>query len=419
MAIYGIKKEISSNITKKEETSIVPHYESDAVDTSLVATVAGQRWPVTYFHRIVPDNMEVTPFDSNLDITLQDYNRIEDFIIKVDSAIPVGTPDGMSGSGIIDTNFIPNPNDLFLVKSPDGRIFIYVVTSIKRINYNDSYLFEIEYQIQTEITNPSDPILTSLIKSTTNELVYNEDFRVTNDKPLYGKAEFEVRKTYLSYIESLLQVWSDRFIKANNKYFMSYSNDGKAYVFDPYMEKFIKNIIGLNNLPNELEIMSMEDDSISILDTFLKNNIVFKAIKQYTIMNTTSSYGNNPYLFTINYTGINKILGLTKIEDDTKSSSNEIIDEIFPKLDNKFYIFREYIYLVLGGTDISLFKDNLTLFEKMVLTLLTGNILSHDDILTIYKNITNLDDAEMFYFMPIFIYMLKYTLEVHTVEFIG
>lgn len=417
MAIFGVNREINSNIERKEESSIVPHYESDAVDTRLVATVAGQAWPVTYFHRLVDDNMSVTAYDPNLNITLQDYNRIDDFIIKVNSAIPVGTPDGMSGDGIIDVNFVPNPNDLFLVKSPDGRVFIYVINSISRINYNESYLFKIEYNIQSEITNPNDPILTKLMGATTNEFVYNKDFRINDDKPVYSKAEFDVRERYLLYIETLMNDWTDNFIVQDNKSYMSYKVN-ENIIFDSNMEAFIKSTIGTSNLPSMVNFLSLDAD-VSILDTFLRNDVVFNRIKQYTLLNNIGSYGNNPYLFTISYTGINKILTLTSIEDDTKVSNNETVNELFPKVDNKFYIFREYIYLVLRGSDITLFNDNLTTFEKMVLTIVTGNILVDADIELIYKNIMQLDEQERFYFMPIFAYMLRYTLEVHTVEFIS
>jgi len=417
MAIFGVNKEINSNIERKEESSIVPHYESDAVDTRLVATVAGQAWPVTYFHRLVDDNMSVTAYDPNLNITLQDYNRIDDFIIKVDSAIPVGTPDGMSGDGIIDVNFVPNPNDLFLVKSPDGRVFIYVINAISRINYNESYLFKIEYNIQSEITNPSDPILTKLMGATTNEFVYNKDFRINDDKPVYSKAEFDVRERYLLYIETLMNDWTENFIVQDNKSYMSYKA-GDNIIFDPNMEAFIKSTIGISNLPSIVKLLSLDVD-VSILDTFLRNDVIFNRIKQYTLLNKIGSYGNNPYLFTISYTGINKVLALTSIEDDTNVSNNEVVNELFPKVDNKFYIFREYIYLVLRGSDITLFKDNLTTFENMVLSMVTGNILADADIELIYKNIMQLDEQERFYFMPIFAYMLRYTLEVHTVEFIS
>ena len=425
MAIYGINEEINSNITRKESDSLVPHYETDATETNLVATVSGQSWKVTFFHRITPNNMDITTYDPNLDITLYDYNRIDDFIIKLDSPVPTGTPDNMDGSGIIDTSFRPNVADVFLAKIPDGRTVIYAISAVKRINYNNNYLYRIEFKAHTIISDPNDPILNKLIKATTNHLVYNEKFRLTHDKPLYGKDEYKIREQYLSYIDALLKLWADRYILTENKYFISFKykdmNEPKiSYrVFDPYIERFVKHIIGINNLPNDLELMSLEDNNVTILDALLNNNVIFKDIKQYYVLKNLGQFTNNPYLFPIQYTGINKLISVTNIDDDTIDSKNAVVNDLFPKLDNKFYIFRQYIYLVLGGDSIEQYSDNLTLFEIMVLKMMDSSPLNHDDIMTIYKNIILLDEKEMFYFIPIFIYMLRYSLEVFTVEFIN
>jgi len=423
MAIYGINEEITSNTTIKDNESLAPHYESDTVDTGLLATISGQRWKVTFFHRVAPNNLDINPYDPNVDITLHDYIRVDDFIIRLDSPIPVGTPDGMEGSGIIDSPFHPNPIDVFLAKAPDGRTVIYVLTAVKRINYNDNYVYKIEFKAYTVISDPNDPTLTKLLQATTEHFVYNEDFRLTRNKPIYKKEEYEIREDYLLYIETLLKIWNNNFIKANNKYFISYryklpnSDDAFVRVFDPFMEKFIKHTVGLANLAEDMELVSIEDDSVTILDTFLRNDVIYDNIKKYVLIKGLGGFNNNPYLFPIHHTGIEKIISVTDIDDTTIVSNNETINDIFPKIDNKFYIFRKYIYLVLGGANIEQFSDNLTLFETMVLKMLTGNILNRDDIVTIYKNIVKLDEPEMFYFIPIFIYMLRYTLEVFTIDF--
>jgi len=50
--------------------------------------------------------------------------------------------------------------------------------------------------------------------------------------------------------------------------------------------------------------------------------------------------------------------------------------------------------------------------------MVTNNTVSKEDIRLVYENIYDLPDEEKFYFIPIFIYILKYYLITFTVKFV-
>ena len=418
MAIFGLTKDIQANITKKEDSSIVPLYDSERVNKDILVALPGLQWEVTFLHRQVNEQTLITQYDPDLDLSLQNFVRINNFVIHVDTPLPKGIPDNLTGSGIIDVDFIPTPNDVILSKLPDGRLAMFALTSVARINYNDIRVFKIEYALYTSFENTDDSIYKTLMASIVEQFYYNKDFRLSNTNPLYTKDEFIDRKLYLNYIERLSTFWNNSFITKDTNFYMGYLKD-KDKIYDPYMERFIINILGTNNLDKDVELLELDNNDLTILDYTLSTDHLTSRVIKYKDLLSNATLGNNPYLTGIVFSGsFSKIISVTTIDDNTIDIDNDIINVHFPKINTKNYIFRDYIYRVLNGENLTNVLDNLTTFERIYLNMITGNILDKDDIKLAYDNIYNLPKEEQFYFIPIFIYTLKYYLLTFTIKFI-
>jgi len=416
MAIFGIEEEIKQNITDKENTSLVPIYDSERVDTSLLVTMSGYNWEVTYLHRKIDENTSITQFDTELDITLQEYIRVNKLIIKVDTPLPTGVPDNLSGSGIIDFNIVPNPNDVFLTKLPDGRTAIFTVQKVERINYNNNNLFKIGYSIYTAFDNTQDGIFTKLMKSVYEEFTYNKDYRLTRTSPMYSNDDIVIRSKFTEHITNLLGYWVNEFITPDTNYYIAYT-DKQILHYDIHMEHFIRNTIGIGNLNNRVEIIDLESKYTSILEYLVNETLSKTTIKKYSKHKRPSEYTNNPYLYALSYNGIGRITEVTDMAE-LDQDTYEIINEFFPKVSNSYYIFSRNIYRVLEGESIDLILEHLTMYEKLFLSTITGNIPNKDDITKLVDNIYEIPTKEQFYFIPILIYIMKYYLTTFTVKFI-
>jgi len=418
MSIYGLNTDIKSTIKIKEDNSIVPLYDSDRTNKELLTILPGIKWKVTYFHRQVDANTLITQYDPNLDLSIQNFIRVNDFIIHVDSALPNGIPDNLVGSGIIDIDFVPNPNDVFLMKLPDGRIGMFTITSISRINYNEETLYKIEYILYTGFNDLEDPIYKVLLNSVGEEFYYNEKFRLSDVYPLYTKDEFINRKLYLEYIDDLLKNWNISFITKDTNFYMGYILDTDK-VYDPYIERFITSVIGVTNLDNTVELLELENNDLTVLDYTLETANIKSNIIKYKDIVSSSILGGNPYLTGIIFSGsFSKVVSVTSIDDSTILIDDSILNIHFPKVNSKNYIFRDYVYRVINGENINNVTDNLTTFERVYLYMVTNNTVSKEDIRLVYENIYDLPDEEKFYFIPIFIYILKYYLITFTVKFV-
>ena len=417
MAIFGLNDEIQETVIAKEDKSLVPAYESERIDERLVSTISGFSWIVTYFHRNVIDINLVTQFDPNLDPTIQDYIRVDELEIKVDTPINSGTNE-LEGSGVLDIDFIPNPNDLFITKLPDGRSIAYVIKSVERFNYNKDNLFNISYSLYKEITDIKDEFMSSLIKSTTEELIYNKDYRLNNTKPLFTKKEVKDREDLYNKINILLTDWTNEYIKPDTKFYMGYRNKDNELIFDPHIEDFIRDTIGLNNIPNKIELAGVENTTINILTCLVDDKIPKNRIMRYVTYVKSSKFGTNPYLFPLYYTGINKIITVTQIEDDTVQSVDDVINEYYPKVDNVNYIFRNRVYDFIFNLQSDGEFETLTKFEQLFITTINGNTIDKKDIDEVYEYIFKLPLVEKFYFEPILTYIIKYYITTFTVAFI-
>jgi len=417
MAIYGLNKDITTIITDKENESLVPLFDSERVNTELLVTLPGSSWEVTYFHRKLTEESLVVQYDPTLDVTLQELIRINDFVIKVDTPLPAGLADDVVGSGIIDVTFIPTANDVFIVKLMDGRSGIFVITNVARFNYNQEKVFKVEYKLYQAPSTIDDPVLIAILNATTETFTFNKDFRLNLSQPLYSEDDIVNRENVSKYIDKLLSQFSSMFITTDTNYFIGFKDNLDTY-FDLHIENFVREVIGITNLNNKLELVDINSENLSILDYTINTDNLTNRIFRYNKIDNSNVLNNNPYLFALSVNNINKVIDVTDFDDSLIPIDNEIINTLFPKINTKNYIFRDYVYSVVNGEPINNVVTNLTKFEILYLNMITGNVISVSDIVEVYNEIYMLPKKEQFYFIPILIYIIKYYLITFTVKYI-
>lgn len=407
---------VSEQIQNKEDTSIVPYFESERSKTILLSALPGLKWSVTYFNREVNDNTLLTEFDATLDITLHSFNRVNNFIIHVEQALPSSITNDITGNGIIDCGFKPTFNDIFLTKTPDGRVLLFEITSVSRVSYNSNNIFNIDYKVRSILDSINDEVLTSLTNSTNNVFYYNKNFRLDNTPDMYSSNDVDTRKIFTDRISKLEDTWCKIAINDKTNYVIGYRNTNGVLVYDCALKSFVYDTIGVTKLTHMLEEINIPKTSFSILD-FIKNpDIGIETIYRYKTFLSSSSYGKRPILNPMTRNGIGYSVNLTNILP-VDIEAQDILNSVYPKIDNKNYIFRDVVYSILEDSEY-VPEVTLTTFENVILDMCNGNILSVTDINTLYTELFKLPDIEMFYYMPILSYIIKYYLLTFTVEFI-
>jgi len=419
MAIFGLDTTIREEIIRKEDSSIVPLMETKRLNEDFLVGLTGYSWEVTYFHRNITNYSLVTQYDPGLDISLQELTRINKTVLKVEDPLPQASENGLTGSAILDISVIPTYNDIFLTKLPDGRTGLFVVTNITRFNYNQEKIFKIDYELSQAFTDVNDVTLVKILSAVTETFTFNKDYRKDNATPLFSSTDISNRNKVIGYINKLVTFMADKFIIPTTNFYLAYIDniDSKAY-YDIHMEQFIKDTIGINNFSPMTETIDLDCTDISILDYIVKTDYLPSRIKRYVNNNSSTSYTSNPYLFSLTYNDIDFVTTVTDINDTSITSDNAIVNTIFPKISNKNYIFRDVVYDVINGVDISTVVNDLTKFEYLFLNMITGNVITDIIITEVYNEIYKLDDKEQFYFIPILNYIIRYYILTFTVKYI-
>jgi len=417
------------NNKREEEKTIVPLFDSDRADELMLPNLSGYNWDVTYFHREVDDYTTVDEFDPELDITLQNYTRIENFRLILESPIPTGIPDNFAAEAIVDCDFTPTPNDLFLTKELDGRIFLYVVKEVDRVTYNNEKLFKISFSIYAEIDDVNDPLLQTLLKSVTQTLYYNPEYRLTSTKPLYTEDELNIQKEFSGYKVKLLSYYKDTFFNnLERTLLIPVKNDLDNYlIYDSYLVNFIDKLVGISVFDNDIFIPNLELKGKSILDYLLRLDNDTTFIERYLNLKTPMNFTYSIDVYPLIGLGCDYIVDLSGFPVD--SLNNEIfksylydldtsIKTLFTPIDRSNYIFRDVIYTVLFGETIDTLTTNLSLMDKIILNIITKNTIEKDDVVKLYKNIIYLPLLEQAYYIPILIYIFDYYLKMYTIPFI-
>jgi len=412
MPIFGLNEEIELNLEEKQDQSLVPMFDSERTNEELRSYIAGYKWEVTYFHRNVNEDAFVTQYDPNIDPALQEYTRIDNFVINVETPLDSGIGEG---SGIIDLGTVPNPNDIFIAKMMDGKPVMFAIRGITKPDYNNEKVFKVDYINIGEITSNDDPYLVTLLKSTVNDYTYNKKYRVTKTQPLLTRKEVSDKKTLFKVIDDLVTYWSNKFITKDTNFYLAYK-DGERTVYDPQMETFIRTTIGINNLSDRIETVEIPDKKISILDLFINENIGKGRVNKYTNFMDTSDRSNNPYLFSLDYIQVDDIIDVAKYPQFEEV--NDTINSIFPKIEAESYIFRKSVYEALLTPEMMLNNVTFTKYEQLVIATMNGDTIKKETILEIYDNIFNIPDEEQFYYIPILIYIARYYINTFTVKFI-
>lgn len=422
MAIFGLdtkSNEIDQVVQDKEDKSLVPLYQSERVDDRVKAFLEGYKWRVTYFHRVINNMDQVTEYDPNLTPDLQDYVRIDNLTLYLENPLPTGIPDDLAGTCLIDINMDPNPNDLFIAKLLDGKAVIFVIEDVTRINYNNDNLFQVTFKLYAEYDSLDDKVFKTLQESTTEELIYNEKYRVTSGQPLYTKDEFNIRKDIYAKIDKLINLLDNKFINYKTQFFYAFRDKDNKLVYDPNMFEHIKKAIGLTYFKNNVERVNIKDPDLTILDYMLNLDISELLVSENVEITPTGDTSNSiyvsPYLDNTIYTLIDNVVNVTT--EPKVYKDNGEINEIFPFIPDGKYIFRKEIYDVVKR-NIDVDASKLTLFEKIFLSFIAREPIEYEDINEIYTNLVDLPTKELFYFTPILVDILHWYVTTFSVPFI-
>lgn len=407
--------------------------------SSIVTMVSGSKWVVEYYRQYLTPDMEPTPLDLDRDPVNQQYLKIRNLELRVESGLSPQQDDktkefAMVGTATVFPGMIPIKGDMLIANTGDGAMTLFTVTRTIRLTNTLDSLYDIEYKAVRTLDQLS---VDNLTAKTSKETVFNKDFISVGKNPLLSLAE---SATYTEALETLQQVtrfYFDTFYDNQFECFTVPSLDCQTAI-DPFLNEFILKIIAKRDFPqyNKVQLHNkhsiVKDNIRTVLDYLLHENTNV-GIASYMSTEWLPSYiGHrfNVHSRGIETSGIDYMINVTKVIPTSIGDlkfNQDIQDEIqlvlgaeitaldfteqqyssslalyYPAIGTR-YIFSEYFYSSDYG--------NMSVVEKMVHNAINKKEIEPNSVMMLLDALMNqAKPIEQYYLIPICFRLLERSL---------
>ena len=365
-------------------------FESDTPVNRIINQLPGFIAHITYFTKSSGTQEAYEYPDFSLDDLIVEYSRIDNLKLYMSAELDGENLDNLQGEGFINAGIRPLPGDFFLYKLYDGRLALFVVTNTEPINYNLTEIFKITFKFYLL---PDKNDLAKIKINTDKEVVASDELNNTDKEVLYDKSRYVLLNRIVNLINRYTKVWTERIITEDNNYTISYyDKDNLRYVGDTNMEEFIVNLFGITNIKN-VALFNKHKNDLTILNILIDKETLKWNIK--TKYETVFVYDklHFPFLKSFMYNQIDFFVSNTNEEED----EYYILSEAFY---NGILEKTEGEVIVENSLEIGLFNS---LNDKDISMEVLEKIIEEAD-----KVIKNNDNKELFYKIPLTIYVLRY-----------
>lgn len=387
-------------------------FSSDVELDNIIQDVKGMKWSVDYFLQLRNVNDTTSPPDTNLPQTVQKYHRIRKLNITLQTPIEQGNVDDITGSAIINSGFLPNPDDVFLATLTGGREALFIITNIDIKHYNIHQIYLVDFKLFKFVEGASTPSYNDILLKVTKEYVYDNEHLLDYSAPIILATDYTAKLNLKKKLPELYDHYLRYFVEPQFNV-ISPPTEMSVYV-DPFLTSFFFKIMSVTDHEKMLKITrtDIENDGsfYTIWDMIIRRDItMLPRLNKNIGFKYTPSTAAYATLRAACYLGINFI---ATPHDD----SNDIIVPAFkniatPRLasyvepvtnkpaSDKSYIFSEAFY-----------KDTLTdksPMEDLITSYLKEEILNTDSLNVLLRDYPAWKTEEQFYLIPILIVLVK------------
>lgn len=338
MGIYRSDKETDDNELSDSETSSdevlepkdrptdQPLHETTTVNhrytaiSSLLTHIEGYSWIVVFYHQLLDEDDEPRELDTSIDPVDQQYQRIQDFELKVTDPLSfryekARRTDTYEGEGVIYPGTVePHVYDHFIGDIGDGRTGIFTITDIEPMSIYTQRCYRIRYNL---LDQSSDELLEDISDKVVSRYHFVKNFMRYGRNPLIEEQDF-IRARYLKdHTEKLFEYYLTRFVDKARRFLLR-PGTGQL-TFDPFIAHALQRMRNVTdykrmrqaNWPRIEEID--EDATLTVWDLLLSNHprpqwLRTGGLEQKMILVDTQVIRRAPFLPNLYYSHIQRIV---------------------------------------------------------------------------------------------------------------
>ena len=409
MGVLGTGKtnEIVKIPTVSEVDDAVLHGSSTEVH-SITQYVEGMPCEVTYFSRISDKDTELNMPDIAIAPAIQQYNRINKLIIKLQGGMPTELSDGsMTGEAIINAGFIPQRGDPLFMQMLDGKVGIFVVTLATKRVYNARDIYHVELSLHA-FKDVNLDVYNDIVNKAAREYTYDKDYVRDNSAPIIVHKQYTdkkyLKRSYYKVLDNYLNMFKDTDTKL-----LRLPTENNVYI-DLLLSNFLHRIVD-NVDNNKLGSMVRVDDGSNVGKYTIWDAVLFKdthmlsvCLRDVGYIKTASMAGyesRTPYHLGIDYT--------TGDLEGTNASSYTVVGETRVRTNTDYPSIRgssEHKY-ILTDDFYNGKLDNLGDFERLVYSYISNTEFSTTDLIAIVDDHMYWSIEDQYMLVPLLLLLIK------------
>lgn len=386
-------------------------------DSTNLYEVGGFTWLGTYFQGLREEDDIADTIDVRIDGSYQQFKRIEDFPLKLQSelsyAIVNETKESNLSTEVILTDvLVPNNGDIFVSQRTTTKIGLFTISEVERLSPFNNSAYKAKLTLIEESNKDDINVrLENLIKKVVATQYYQENYLYLNSKPLLTKEEVGFKEDKLKLATRLSRDYTLRhFNKRTDTYLVI---EGDKVLYDPYLVKFLHQTLRSslqgriydcedagemtifdNLITRDKELSSLIMDKVEVYRTMKGQDLLFAYGLHYTKVNRILTSADKEHA---TFIGQGTTVSCPRYSIDSQFNLSDA-NEVYPDLSNGTYIVSEDFY---NGGDVT------TLFDDVVTKWLNDEAIGSGDVEALVSGLNDLTPLEYYYFVPVIIFLLN------------
>lgn len=408
--------------------------------STLLTAITGASYNVDYYAQVLNENDELRPFDPLQSAPFQQYQRIDNYELKLQESIsqsfnPTDNRLTATGSALTYPYLIPNVGDAFISDIGNGRAGLFTVTeALKKTRFKQTTYeisFELAYIVTEDIARTIDECVVERYHFVKDYIMYGKD-------PVLTSERFESAKTLKQHVQEILSEYLSEFYSYRFSTLLVPSNHQGVY--DPFVIKTMLTLFDSTDHPLLSKITQLNTDDAQFDKYFniwqmlllRQANLVDNCFSQIQVI-PARSFSRNALLQTVAFSGIDLIvLPITRIKsvDDhlgihsrlsysgisldkpasirVPTSPEGVEHPSIPSVeDSSQYMFTQSFYERIGP------HNSLSDFENLVKRYLNQEHLDYKELIAFSESRNHWSTFERFYLLPVLLLLMIYQKRSH------
>lgn len=424
--IENIKEEPASTIghvndfKTQQDLKLTHNYTADELPPSkIVKFIKGYQWTVDYYNNNGDVNTKSTPLGTDISTHVQNYIKIKNCVIYLESPLDVTSVSDLGFKCIINAGFIPIKYDIIISEMIGGKKAMFECIDVKQEHYQTHTVYSTEFKFKFFLNNTSEAYFNILENKTTKTLVYDKNYILDNGSPLLLQDDYDNKIKLKKIRNELMSFYFNKFIDVETKYLSINARKGNNIgylnkelpIIDNYLFNFIRSTIDSseNYLYSTIAFISyVTNYDLTIFDVILKKDIdlLDDTVNEITY-NVPLNSGPMPEVRSIYYSDVGLIATPKYSYPDDRyvcrlNKEYFLTESTSPMKDKNikdYYIFSEAFY----KRDLT----NMNVIEQFIYKFITNENIDQSNVTSYLEKYRHWSTYDQFYIIPILIYILR------------